>query len=398
MDQIGLLPKWYLDGAIDAATSGVASYALDVNLSKEQENLYAIGRVIRVEGYVEAAARFCEMRTSHRFVILSNHMYDVSELASERMRPWLTHTTRRRPRFKVVDIMREGGKTQIVLLHLLDDERWELWRDPSMGADALVVSSARSLFEECVSGSGSFSVEASVQMGQDNSGNLIGFSCGLDLISIEEPVTARLVPVGERCFRELSERIVYIQGIKEKIRLDASEWDEVYPDSLAYCYIHPEHGLSFSLLCSAQAREDGKVQTRDDMRHLYVSVEARSIMENGCAAVLDSALYEYEDRIAFLREEFADYDERMGRVRALRGFDEFRSIEYPDIVLATLVESSCQEGEQVRCQLDAIREDGAVVATLLNSPCRVLSAREGDPVLISLLEYQGNLHCIAERV
>ena len=121
-------------------------------------------------------------------------------------------------------------------------------------------------------------------------------------------------------------------------------------------------------------------------------------MENGCAAVLDSALYEYEDRIAFLREEFADYDERMGRVRALRGFDEFRSIEYPDIVLATLVESSCQEGEQVRCQLDAIREDGAVVATLLNSPCRVLSAREGDPVLISLLEYQGNLHCIAERV
>jgi hypothetical protein len=70
------------------------------------------------------------MVTTHRFVLMSNHMADVDALwGDERDREapdWRLHIANRDSRFKVLGQSAFLGKTLIFLLHLPNDERWRL--------------------------------------------------------------------------------------------------------------------------------------------------------------------------------------------------------------------------------------------------------------------------------
>ncbi len=119
---------------------GIAMYARDVNLSKRLSDKYAEGLVLREKAATDASGRFMGMVTSHRYVILSNHMADLT--AFEQGTGWGQHSARSGSRFKVLGQYRYRGKTGIFLLHLPEDESWRLYQEAEFSIDRKLYAKA----------------------------------------------------------------------------------------------------------------------------------------------------------------------------------------------------------------------------------------------------------------
>lgn len=124
---------------------GLTMYVRDVDLPKELEERYVPGEFLRELGFTDASARVMGMVTTHRFAILSNHMGDLS--AFEHGTNWGLHVANKGSRFKVLDICRYQGKTQILLLHLPDDHRWKLFEKATFSLEEDLIKSCRQRFE-----------------------------------------------------------------------------------------------------------------------------------------------------------------------------------------------------------------------------------------------------------
>jgi len=92
-------------------------YVRDINLPEELEEEYNIGDLIQERSFVDMTDKIGKMTTSHRYAILSNHVVDFSEFEKETKRG--LHTANRNSIFKILDIYKFRGKTQILLLHLI---------------------------------------------------------------------------------------------------------------------------------------------------------------------------------------------------------------------------------------------------------------------------------------
>lgn len=112
---------------------GITMYARDVNLNPELARKYVPGQIIWEKTFTDASSRFMGMITSHRYVILSNHMKDLSPF--EHGTNWGLHVAGRDSHFKVLGQHTCGDKTGIFLLHLPDDESWKLWRQAEFSID-----------------------------------------------------------------------------------------------------------------------------------------------------------------------------------------------------------------------------------------------------------------------
>lgn len=84
------------------------------------------------------------MITSHRYLILSNQMRDLSEF--EDGTNWGLHTAVSNSKFKVLDIYTVGDKSQILLLHLIIAFE-EVFKN-SNDFEKKVIESARENFDE----------------------------------------------------------------------------------------------------------------------------------------------------------------------------------------------------------------------------------------------------------
>lgn len=111
----------------------ITMYARDVNLNPELARKYVPGQIIREKAFTDASIRFMGMATTHRYVILSNHMKDLSSF--EHGTNWGLHVANRDSHFKVLGLHACGNKTGIFLLHLPDDESWKLWQQAQFSID-----------------------------------------------------------------------------------------------------------------------------------------------------------------------------------------------------------------------------------------------------------------------
>lgn len=134
-----------LEGAINDMLPGLTMYVRDVNLSPVCAARYVPGTIIREPGFTDASSRVMGMVTTHRIAILSNHMADLSEY--EHGTNWGLFVANRGAHFKVLDVYAYGGKTQILLLHLLDDERWKLFETVTLNLEAQLIADCRQRFE-----------------------------------------------------------------------------------------------------------------------------------------------------------------------------------------------------------------------------------------------------------
>lgn len=117
----------------NAVYPGIAMFARDADLPPMVAAAYKPDMIIREKGLTEASARFMGMVTTHRFVILSNHMTQPdSSLPDAGLGVF---TAKRDSRFKVLGTETYRGKTGIFLLHLPDDETWKLYLKASFSID-----------------------------------------------------------------------------------------------------------------------------------------------------------------------------------------------------------------------------------------------------------------------
>lgn len=125
---------------------GLAMYARDVCLPSHLAALYKPGMIICERGFTDATNRFMGMPTTHRYVILSNHMENLSFM--EEGTNWGLHIAKAGSHFKVLGQTISNGKTGIFLLHLPDDESWKLWNTATFSMDDQIYNMAVQRFNE----------------------------------------------------------------------------------------------------------------------------------------------------------------------------------------------------------------------------------------------------------
>ncbi|MBY0488777.1 MAG: hypothetical protein K2R93_02940 [Gemmatimonadaceae bacterium] len=136
----------HFEDAINATYSGLMLLARDVNLPPQLGERYTSGLVIRERAFTDATVRLGGMVTSHRFVILSNHMVDFDMLLGDQREAdapdWQLHVANRDSRFKVLGQCELEGRIHIFLLHLPDDERWRLLAEVQLDIDEGILADA----------------------------------------------------------------------------------------------------------------------------------------------------------------------------------------------------------------------------------------------------------------
>ena len=140
-----------LEDAINATYPGLMLFARDVDLAPALAEKYTDGLVVQERGFTDATPRLGGMVTSHRYVILSNHMADFDSMLGDDRDPnapnWRLHVAGRDSRFKVLRQKTVEGRTLIFVLHLPNDERWRLFTNLVLNIDEDVLAKAVSRME-----------------------------------------------------------------------------------------------------------------------------------------------------------------------------------------------------------------------------------------------------------
>ena len=147
----------------------------DINLPEEFAQKYEIGALIKERGFVDMTNKIGQMTTSHRYAIISNHVGNLSQF--EHGTNWGLHTAASGSKFKVLDVFTFKEKTQILILHLIDNlEDFFVDNDT---IDEECVAWARNIFVESFEkevieevNSEEWLERCSFPIGMDNEGNI----------------------------------------------------------------------------------------------------------------------------------------------------------------------------------------------------------------------------------
>ena len=124
---------------------GLTMFVRDVNLNPQCAGKYHKGMIIREKAFTDASSRVMGMKTSHRFAILSNHMADLSAFEHGTNRGLCVAQSD--SHFLVLDIYKYCDVTQILLLHLPDDERWQIFKNVESNFFDDITKMSRQRFE-----------------------------------------------------------------------------------------------------------------------------------------------------------------------------------------------------------------------------------------------------------
>ena len=160
---------------MSSTLEGSEKYVRDVNLESKCFEKYETGQIITEKAIVDATNKIGGLKTSHRYLILSNQMKDLSSF--ERDTDWGLHLTKANSRFKVLDIYTKEDKTQILLLQL--PEGFDVAFENSNKLTDEAIEDARNLFDECLKkepikqvNTDEWLERVSFPLGMDNEGNL----------------------------------------------------------------------------------------------------------------------------------------------------------------------------------------------------------------------------------
>ena len=124
---------------------GLIMFVRDANLPGTIASNYKKGLIIREKGISDASVRVGGIITSHRYMILSNHMRNLRPI--EHGTNWGLCVAPANAHFKVLDIYNCGNKTQILLLHLPEDEDWKLFQNIVLSLEGDLIKTSRERFE-----------------------------------------------------------------------------------------------------------------------------------------------------------------------------------------------------------------------------------------------------------
>lgn len=125
--------------AIQNTCSGLALFCRDADLPYELTHKYSKGMILRERGFVDTTALVGGLKTSHRYLILSNHMTPLFQFSGNKQ--WGLCVANRDSRFLVLGKAKYKDKRVTILLHLNGDT-WQSFK-------AIDMSFSQSLLNEC---------------------------------------------------------------------------------------------------------------------------------------------------------------------------------------------------------------------------------------------------------
>ncbi len=135
-----------LEEVANTVYPGIGIYYRDINLPAQFAEKYTTDLIIREKGMTDASNRLGGMVTTHRYIILSNHMGNLS--AFEHGTNWGLRVAAKDSHFKVLGQHTYKEKTGIFLLHLPDDEKWKVYKTATFNIDEDVFGRAIQNFEQ----------------------------------------------------------------------------------------------------------------------------------------------------------------------------------------------------------------------------------------------------------
>lgn len=134
-----------MQNIINQMYPGITMLVRDVNLPDSIVNKYVPGMIIREKAFTDASCRVMGMITTHRYIILSNHMFSLAQF--EHGTNWGLCVAKRDSHFKVLGRHMYKGKCAIILLHLPDDDTWEMFKTINISMDQQLLEMAIQRFE-----------------------------------------------------------------------------------------------------------------------------------------------------------------------------------------------------------------------------------------------------------
>lgn len=374
-----------LEQTINEILPNTGLHVRDVNLPKELAEKYVPYTIIKETGFTDASKRVMGMKTSHRFVILSNHMEELSNGIM---------VAQSNSHFVVLDNYEYHGKTLITLLHLPNDKRWKLFQNVRLDIYDDIIKETRERFEnKCEQAvipelaTDELLKRWSRPLGMDMKGNMS---------DLEVELSTMCGNIRGESFREFYHKIVFIKAspilrISLRERMDCCEYDN---GCLAYGYINEREGLSFRILCSADVRFN-KLTRRsfDPMRTLTLRRKAADEYRFLGLDYCDVDTSDFADYFAAMDRHYKCVHEQTEKMREFEFLDSVRHPEYPDIVSVMLLREGMQaEKVWVHCRAFSEKE---LFGKLLTEPKQNFGIHPGNIIGFTPVPQKDGVVCIS---
>ncbi len=133
--------------AIQATCSNLTVFCRDADLPYEIVHKYQRGMIIRERGFVDTTALSGGIITSHRYMIMSNHMSSLLQFEGDKK--WALCVANKGSRFLVLGKAEGKGKRVTVLLHLNDDT-WQLFKSVDINVFNNLTNDCYNTFAKCI--------------------------------------------------------------------------------------------------------------------------------------------------------------------------------------------------------------------------------------------------------
>lgn len=376
--------------AVKQTLLGASIYVRDINLNQNHIAKYKQGMIILEKAFVDASCNIASMQTTHRYTIISNHMKDFRPY--EQGTNWGLFVANRNSRFKILDIYEYERKTQILLLHLINDDNWNMFENKMCDAEIDLVNTFRKDFEnKCI---GEIVPELATAKWLERCNFPLGMNDKGELFDLEFNLENLMNTIKDTNFRKLYHKIVYIRcpELLEKV-------SEVFPSShkdngvLAYGYIDEEAGFSFRVLCTAGI-SDSIVNIGKANQEVLMIIRRGNVNENLYLDMTDINIDKsiYYDTIEQVNRIYSTKNKDKELMRNIEELDSCRSLEYPDDISVVLIREELQM-EQIWVRCTKITED-KLFGTALNEPYQNYGIHKGDTIDFIIIKHNGGFICV----
>ncbi|MEM9340968.1 MAG: hypothetical protein AAGA66_19700 [Bacteroidota bacterium] len=134
-----------IQSIMNSTFSGLAMFCRDLELDENLIAKYQVDQIIMERGFTDVTHRIGGMSKNCRYLVASSNGKDLSMLSPN---PEFGHILIKSGAFfKVLDIQKENGKTQILLLNI-PEEGASLFSKSKINIEDQVIEKARAMFKE----------------------------------------------------------------------------------------------------------------------------------------------------------------------------------------------------------------------------------------------------------
>ena len=286
-----------------------------------------------------------------------------------------------------------NGKTQILLLHLPDDNRWKLFDNVKLNIEDQIVEDSRKRFEnKCLQDAvpelctEEWLDRCAAPLGMDDNGNLF---------DLNPVLQSELRKIPGTSFREFYHRFVYLDCRDILTRLMEDSLADEDTGVVAYGYIDEQCGLSFQPVKIASLRNN-KIILRDIKEKVAYIIRIGSLENDSFLdlSYTDIDPGQFSDFEKMIRDNYDSKNTDKEEIRSMAFLDQGRHEFFPDDIAVLLLRGELQP-EQVWVRANKLYDNG-IYGELLNEPNQDFSVHCGDQIqIIPYKKDNGEIVCIS---